>query len=66
MLNDEVSVDDDDGIILKPVENVNRLYDDFVGLCDEDEDEDEVVEEDDFFFNGIPVQEELETEIAEE
>ncbi len=63
MLNDEVSVDDDDdGIILKPVENVNRLYDDFVGLCDEDE----VVEEDDFFFNGIPVQEELETEIAEE
>ncbi len=64
MLNDEVSVDDDDGIILKPVENVNRLYDDFVGLCDEDEDE--VVEEDDFFFNGIPVQEELETEIAEE
>jgi len=64
VLNDEVSVDDDDGIILKPVENVNRLYDDFVGLCDEDEDE--VVEEDDFFFNGIPVQEELETEIAEE
>jgi hypothetical protein len=62
VLNDEVSVDDDDGIILKPVENVNRLYDDFVGLCDEDE----VVEEDDFFFNGIPVQEELETEIAEE
>lgn len=62
MLNDEVSVDDDDGILLKPVENVNRLYDDFVGLCDEDE----VVEEDDFFFNGIPVQEELETEIAEE
>lgn len=53
--------DDDDGIVLKPVENVNRLYDDFVGLYDE-----EVVEEDDFFFEGNPVQEELEKEIAEE
>lgn len=64
-MNAEIALaekDDDDGIVLKPVENVNRLYDDFVGLCDEDE----VVEEDDFFFNGIPVQEELETEIAEE
>ena len=53
--------DDDDGVVLKPVENVNRLYDDYIGLCDE-----EVVEEDDFFFEGHPVQEELEKEIAEE
>ena len=54
--------EDDNGIVLKPIEDVNSLY------KDEDipsEEKSEVQEEeDDFFFEGSPVQEER--EVAEE
>lgn len=54
--------EEDDGIVLKPVEDVNSLYKDDDAPSEEKSEVQE--EEDDFFFEGSPVQEER--EVAEE
>lgn len=54
--------EEDDGIVLKPVEDVNSLYKDDDAPSEEKIEVQE--EEDDFFFEGSPVQEER--EVAEE
>ena len=59
MNEENISSEEDDGIVITPVDNVNSLYEDeSIVECEAE------IEEDEFFFEGTLAQEEK--EISEE